>query len=220
MTATGRTTVPVATTDRPTVPVTATGRAFVVVSGLPASGKSTLARGLAARLGLPLLDKDVILEALYDSLGVGDQGWRHRLSRAADDVLYALAADAGRAVLVNWWHRDTAPDRLRALGGTLVEVHCACDPTLVTERFRTRARHPGHLDHELGPQQLRDRVAAWAARPGPLGLGPDGTPGARPLVVDTNRPVGADALARLAREVRLALPATTPGAGTRPTGHG
>ncbi|MEF9883472.1 AAA family ATPase [Streptomyces sp. P9-A4] len=198
--------------------MTATGNAFVVVSGLPASGKSTIAHGLATRLGLPVLDKDVILESLYDSLGVGDHSWRHRLSRAANDVLYALAADAGRAVLVNWWHRDTAPDRLRALGGTLVEVFCACDPALVTERFRTRERHPGHLDHELGPQQLRDRVAAWAARPGPLGLGPARTPGARPLVVDTNRPVDAASLARLAHEVRLALPA--PGAGPRPTVHG
>ncbi len=37
---------------------------FVVVTGLPASGKSTIARQLCAALALPLLDKDELLEAL------------------------------------------------------------------------------------------------------------------------------------------------------------
>lgn len=179
-------------------------RAFVVVSGLPAGGKSTLARSLAPRLRLPVIDKDVILESLYDSLGVGDQAWRHRLSRAADDVLYALAADAGRAVLVNWWHRDTSPARLHALaaplGASLVEVHCACDTALAAARFRARERHPGHLDREFTPERLDERFAAWSARPGPLGLG-----GRPPVVVDTDRPVDGAALTALAREVDALL---------------
>ncbi|MEV4427616.1 AAA family ATPase [Streptomyces sp. NPDC049602] len=178
--------------------------AFVIVSGLPASGKTTLARGLAAGLGLPLVDKDVILESLYDALGVGDEAWRRRLSRAADDVLYALAADAGRAVLVNWWRPDTAPARLHALGARLVEVHCACDPALVAERFRARRRHPGHLDQDLSPAELAERVTAWTARPGPLGLG-DG-----PLVVDTTRPVPADTLATLTAKTSMLLPPAHP----------
>ncbi|MGW6395141.1 AAA family ATPase [Streptomyces sp. NPDC055103] len=176
-----------------------TDSAFVVVSGLPAGGKSTLARALAPRLDLPVIDKDVILESLYDSLGIGDQAWRHRLSRAADDALYALAADAGRAVLVNWWHRDTAPARLRALGARLVEVHCACATALAAERFRARERHPGHLDRELSAEQLDERVAAWAAHPGPLGLGGPG------VVVDTARPVVGAALAALVGEVGALL---------------
>ncbi|SFY45435.1 hypothetical protein SAMN02787144_10745 [Streptomyces atratus] len=70
--------------------------AFVDISGLLGSGKSPLARSLARRLSLPVIDKDVILESLYDSLGVGDHAWRNRLSRASDDIMFALAADAGR----------------------------------------------------------------------------------------------------------------------------
>ena len=38
---------------------------FVIVSGLPASGKSTIAVGLAEDLRLPLMDKDAYLEALF-----------------------------------------------------------------------------------------------------------------------------------------------------------
>jgi len=37
---------------------------YVVLSGLPASGKSTLARALSQAFFLPLLDKDQFLEAL------------------------------------------------------------------------------------------------------------------------------------------------------------
>jgi AAA domain len=76
-------------------------RVFVVVSGLAGSGKTTVARQLATRLELPLLDKDVILESLFDSLGVGDERWRARLSRASDEVLFRLADVSRGAVLDN-----------------------------------------------------------------------------------------------------------------------
>lgn len=42
---------------------------FVLVGGWPGSGKSTLAVALAAELGLPLLAKDEVKEALVDALG-------------------------------------------------------------------------------------------------------------------------------------------------------
>ena len=69
-------------------------RLVVVVSGLPGSGKTTLARPLARVLGLPLLDKDDVLESLFDSLGCSTPQERQRLSRAADVVLLRVAADA------------------------------------------------------------------------------------------------------------------------------
>ena len=54
---------------------------FIVLSGLPASGKSTLGRAVAKALRLPMLDKDELLEALFESRGIGDADWRRRLSR-------------------------------------------------------------------------------------------------------------------------------------------
>jgi predicted kinase len=45
---------------------------FVVVSGPPASGKTTLARQIAPALGLPLIAKDTIKRALMTVLPVPD----------------------------------------------------------------------------------------------------------------------------------------------------
>jgi adenylylsulfate kinase-like enzyme len=69
---------------------------FVLVAGWPGSGKSTLAAALAPELGLPLLAKDEIKEALMDALGapvtVADS---QRLGRAA---VLAMLRPAGPAV--------------------------------------------------------------------------------------------------------------------------
>ena len=71
-------------------------RGFVIVSGPPASGKSTLAPALAAALDLPLLAKDVVKDALVDVLGAPDLPRSRELGRAAVQVLLAVAATAGR----------------------------------------------------------------------------------------------------------------------------
>src|SRR5690349_22393578 len=106
---------------------------YLILTGLPASGKSTLGRAVAAALGLPMLDKDDILEALFDSLGVGDAEWRRRLSRAADEVLRRQALASHGAVLASWWRHPASGEEsgtpcewLRSLPGALVELHCVC----------------------------------------------------------------------------------------------
>lgn len=48
-----------------------------------------------------MLDEDEILEALFDSLGIGDAEWRQRLSRAADEASQRLAGQTAGAVLAS-----------------------------------------------------------------------------------------------------------------------
>ena len=126
--------------DAPTV--------FVVVSGAPGSGKSTVARELARQLDLPLLSKDTIKEALLDSIGAKSVIASQRLGAAAIRTLLAVAAENKRGVLDSTWQPSLAIDDLKALPAPIVEVFCAVDSETARARYRARAstRHPGHFD--------------------------------------------------------------------------
>jgi predicted kinase len=159
---------------------------LVLVTGPPASGKTTLARPLAHHLGLPLLGKDPIKEALFDTLGTGDRAWSRRLGAASYAVLLALAGELPAAVVDANFYPDHGPELLRACQRP-IEVFCRCPAAEVERRFTRRApaRHPGHVDHVLDTQ-LR---AALDGRVGPLGLG------GPVLEVDTSGPVDITAVA-------------------------
>lgn len=150
---------------------------YIIVTGIPASGKSTLGRAVAAALGLELLDKDEILEALFNSRGVGNANWRRELSRAADEELKQEALRSEGAVISSWWHHPksdvdtgTPVEWLSSLTGGAVELHCVCSPNIAAERFVTRERHEGHLDRYKTHAELLSSFEQQAAL-GPLGLG-------------------------------------------------
>jgi predicted kinase len=121
---------------------------YVVVSGPPGSGKTTVARAIAAELGLPLFAKDTVKEALMDALGLPDPETSQRLGGASVAVLVALAADNGRGVVESTWQRSLALADLTRLRGPICEVFCRCPPETARARVAARAehRHPGHHD--------------------------------------------------------------------------
>src|SRR5690349_7421308 len=65
----------------------------ILITGLPATGKTTLARTVAARYGLPLVAKDLIKEPLLDVLGASDAAQSRRLSDASFAILFAIARE-------------------------------------------------------------------------------------------------------------------------------
>jgi adenylylsulfate kinase-like enzyme len=135
----------------------------ILVTGLPASGKTTLGRRLAAALSWPYLDKDDFLEALFESQGVGDEQWRRRLSIEADKQFETTALEQTNTVLVSHWRprgradTGTPTDWVNRRFHCTVEVYCECDPELAARRFVSRTRHPGHLD-KTKPEEA---VLSW-----------------------------------------------------------
>jgi predicted kinase len=157
---------------------------FVLVAGWPGSGKSTLAAALAAELGLPLLAKDEIKEALMEGLGRPDTvAASRRLGRAAVLAMLRVAGRCPGAVLDSTWFGYALP-LARALPGQLIEVHCTVPPELARARYRARIgqRHAGHLDDAREDDEL------WGTPSRPLGLGPV-------VAVDTSGPVDVAGLA-------------------------
>jgi hypothetical protein len=150
---------------------------YIIVTGIPASGKSTVGQAVASALGLEMLDKDEILEAMFKSRGVGNAQWRTQLSRAADEALQESALRTDNAVVASWWRHPasrvdtgTPVEWLSSLPGVVVELYCVCSPQVAAERFVSRRRHEGHLDHLKTHAELLASFQQQAAL-GPLGVG-------------------------------------------------
>lgn len=154
---------------------------FVVVSGPPASGKSTLAPVLARQLGLPLIAKDTIKDALMSVTPVPDVEASRQLGRGAVAAMLAVAAESPiGAVIESNFYRSVAIDSLRRLPGGLVEIFCRCNLEVAHSRYRERAgtRHAGHFDAVRTAEELwNDEVAEPVAGGWPL------------MEVETNAPV-------------------------------
>jgi AAA domain len=143
---------------------------YVLVGGVPGSGKTTLAGQLAPLLGLPLIAKDAIKEALMSALGPPrDVAESQRWGRAAVLAMLTVARSSPGAVLDSTWYAYTIP-HVQGLPGPIVEVRCVVDLEEAKRRYRARTpmRHAGHLDDQRTESELWDPDAHRPLRLGPV----------------------------------------------------
>jgi predicted kinase len=141
---------------------------LLVILGRPASGKTTLARRLAAELSVPILSKDDIKEALFDVLGCGDRERSRRLSEACFAAQLRMAETqltAGLSCLLEGnWRAEHTGGMLKTMAGSgarCAQVWCCASGAEIQRRFAERVRHPGHLD----AAGLEDEVRQTAGLP-------------------------------------------------------
>lgn len=131
---------------------------LVIVGGAPATGKTTLALALGASLGLPVITKDDVKEALAAPFPTGDRDWSRQLGAAAYGALFTVAeriltSGHGLVLESNFRCAESEPP-LRALArlAPTVVIVCRIADALRRERFEDRAargRHRVHIDEAV-----------------------------------------------------------------------
>lgn len=151
---------------------------LIVVCGLPATGKSSLAEELRDELGWPLFAKDRFKELLYDSVERDPDAFTREESTAIGKQAIALLLDVASELLRHGVSCIVEANFLPQLGPTdLVpllassrgrQVHCSIPAELVLERYRERAnageRHPVHVD-EGAEAELMERIETGGGKP-------------------------------------------------------
>jgi len=152
---------------------------LAIVGGLPATGKSTVARGLAAQVGAVLVSSDAIRRELFaaDRAADPDPGFgRGRYSAEATARVYEALLDRARPHLdrgvsvvldASWTDADwrkRAAEAAEAARADLVPLRCVAPPDVAERRLRERAATGRDHDSEATPDIARamaGRADAW-----------------------------------------------------------
>ena len=143
---------------------------LIVIAGLPATGKTTLAGKIAKAFDLPILEKDEIKEEMFDTFGYDNLEIRRTMDLAANAILLRCTEKilrAGKSLLiVNNFDKDMS-GRVQEI---LDRTGCKCALVFLSgdgdvlhrryvERDRRNLRHRGHTLIPRYPVQPGDPPA-------------------------------------------------------------
>lgn len=129
---------------------------LILMSGLPASGKSSFAEYAAKELSFPIIEKDEIKEFLFDAVGFKSHDEKTQLDIAASNAMMYTAGrilDSGSSVILDNNFESRNIENLKKLISehpcNVITVRFNGDISAIYQRFLTRDkdpnRHPGHV---------------------------------------------------------------------------
>lgn len=136
----------------------------VLVCGVPASGKSYMARQLSDILGIPMFSKDDIKERLFDTVGFRSREEKVALGVGAMEIMYYAAGQVlsvgGSVILENNFETVSIPGirgLLERFGCRTVTVELTGKAEVLYRRFlerdRSPERHGGHVVNTCYPER-------------------------------------------------------------------
>lgn len=136
----------------------------ILVAGMMAAGKSTIAARLSRDLKIPMLSKDSIKEILFDDLGFESREEKNQLGVAAMHAMYYAAEQMMRIglpfILENNFEDISVEgirNRLDRYGYCGITLRLTGDPEVLYRRFAARdlspERHRGHVVNDRYPEE-------------------------------------------------------------------
>ena len=136
----------------------------ILVTGIPAAGKSTMAALLAEHFGLPVISKDKIKELMYDDIGFRSREEKVRLGIASMNIMYYMAEQLMKSnrpfILENNFEKiskEPLEKILEKYSYTAITVTLTGNYPEIYRRFVERNnspdRHRGHVVNDGYPEK-------------------------------------------------------------------
>lgn len=140
----------------------------ILVTGIPAAGKSTTAALLSEYYNLPAISKDKIKELMYDDIGFHSREEKVKLGIAGMDIMYYMATrlmeNNQPFILENNFENISKEPLLEILekySYTAITVTLTGDYPKIYKRFVERNnspdRHRGHVVNDCYPEKTLNR---------------------------------------------------------------
>lgn len=135
----------------------------ILVAGIPAAGKSTMAEVISERLKLPVISKDGIKELLFDNVGFQSRAEKVNLGIASMEIMYYAAGQLMKAgqpfILENNFESSEhgVENLLEKYQYSALTITLTGDYKVIYQRFLEREsspdRHRGHVVNDCYPEK-------------------------------------------------------------------
>lgn len=136
----------------------------ILVTGIPAAGKSSMAEAISERLKLPVISKDAVKELLFDTVGFQSREEKVNLGIASMKIMYYAAGQLMKTgqsfILENNFEYSSEygiKNLLEKYQYSVLTITLTGDYKVIYQRFLEREnspdRHRGHVVNDCYPEK-------------------------------------------------------------------
>ena len=147
----------------------------ILVTGIPAAGKSTMAEVLSERLKLPVISKDTVKELLFDNVGFQSRAEKVKLGITGMEIMYYVAGQlmkAGQPFILENNFEYSSEQGMKSLlekyQYSALTITLTGDYKVIYQRFLEREnspdRHRGHIVNDCYPEKKENNMKTLKAK--------------------------------------------------------